>query len=69
MASLLAINFMSMLGFGIIIPLLPFYARSLRAEPWQVSLIFSAYANDRPSGAPPAIDTLDAALVTIAETN
>ena len=43
-ASLLAINFMSMLGFGIIIPLLPFYARSLRAEPWQVSLIFSAYA-------------------------
>jgi D-alanyl-D-alanine carboxypeptidase/D-alanyl-D-alanine-endopeptidase (penicillin-binding protein 4) len=33
------------------------------------TLIFSAYANDRPSGAPPAIDTLDATLVTIAETN
>ena len=33
------------------------------------TLIFSAYANNRPSGAPPAIDALDATLVTIAETN
>lgn len=33
------------------------------------TLIFSAHANDRPSGAPPAIDALDATLVTIAEMN
>ena len=33
------------------------------------TLIFSAYANDRPSSAPPAITALDATLVTIAEMN
>ena len=33
------------------------------------TLIFSAYANDRPSGAPAATDALDATLVTIAEMN
>ncbi len=33
------------------------------------TLIFSAYANNRPSGATPAIDALDATLVTIAEMN
>jgi D-alanyl-D-alanine carboxypeptidase/D-alanyl-D-alanine-endopeptidase (penicillin-binding protein 4) len=32
-------------------------------------LIFSAYANERPSRAPSAIAALDAAIVTIAETN
>jgi len=31
-------------GFGIIVPLLPFYAKSFQAPPWQVALIFSAYA-------------------------
>ena len=33
-----------MLGFGIIVPLLPFYAKSMHAAPWQIALIFSAYA-------------------------
>ena len=33
------------------------------------TLIFSAYANDRPSTAHPATDTLDATLVTISEMN
>jgi D-alanyl-D-alanine carboxypeptidase/D-alanyl-D-alanine-endopeptidase (penicillin-binding protein 4) len=33
------------------------------------TLIFSAYANDRPSEAGPAIAAMDAALVTIAEMN
>ena len=42
--SLIAVIFINMLGFGIIVPLLPFYAQSMSAEPWQISLIFSAYA-------------------------
>jgi DHA1 family tetracycline resistance protein-like MFS transporter len=43
-ASLIAVIFINMLGFGIIVPLLPFYAKSMNAAPWQISLIFSAYA-------------------------
>jgi MFS transporter, DHA1 family, tetracycline resistance protein len=42
--SLIAVIFINMLGFGIIVPLLPFYAKSMHAAPWQISLIFSAYA-------------------------
>ena len=42
--SLIAVIFINMLGFGIIVPLLPFYAKSFDAAPWQISLIFSAYA-------------------------
>ena len=33
----------SMLGVGIIVPLLPFYARSFHAPGWQIALLFSAY--------------------------
>lgn len=42
--TLLFVVFMNLLGFGMVIPLLPFYARSFHAEPWQVALVFSAYA-------------------------
>ena len=42
--TLLFVVFMNLLGFGMVIPLLPFYARSFHAEPWQISLVFSAYA-------------------------
>ncbi len=42
--SLIAVIFINMLGFGIIVPLLPFYARSMHAAPWQIGAIFSAYA-------------------------
>ena len=41
---LLVVVFMNLLGFGIVIPLLPFYGRSFHAPPWQIGLIFSAYA-------------------------
>ena len=41
-ASLVGVMFINMLGFGIIIPLLPFYAASFNAAPWQIALIFSA---------------------------
>ena len=40
-ASLIAVIFINMLGFGIIVPLLPFYAKSFNAPAWQIALIFS----------------------------
>ena len=42
--SLIAVIFINMLGFGIIVPLLPFYGKSFNAEPWQIALVFSAYS-------------------------
>lgn len=43
-ASLIGVVFINMLGFGIIVPLLPFYAKSFDAPAWQMALIFSAYS-------------------------
>ncbi|MDB5446156.1 MAG: transporter [Phenylobacterium sp.] len=43
-ASLIAVVFINMMGFGIIVPLLPFYAKSFHAPAWQIALIFSAYS-------------------------
>ena len=42
--SLIAVIFINMLGFGIIVPLLPFFAKSFNAPAWQIALVFSAYA-------------------------
>jgi MFS family permease len=42
--TLMAIMFVNMVGFGIVVPLLPFYAHSFDAPAWQMSLVFSAYA-------------------------
>jgi MFS family permease len=42
--TLLAVMFINMLGFGIIVPLLPFYGESFHAAPWAIALIFSAYS-------------------------
>jgi MFS transporter, DHA1 family, tetracycline resistance protein len=42
--SLIGIIFLNMLGFGIIVPLLPFYAKSFDAPTWQIALIFSAFS-------------------------
>lgn len=42
--TLLFVVFMNLLGFGMVIPLLPFFAASFHAAPWQVALIFSAYS-------------------------
>ncbi|HVZ91529.1 MAG TPA: MFS transporter [Rhizomicrobium sp.] len=42
--TLLAVIFVNLVGFGIVVPLLPFYARSFQAPAWQVALVFSAYA-------------------------
>lgn len=42
--TVLAVMFINLLGFGIIVPLLPFYAKSFQATPLEIGLIFSAYA-------------------------
>lgn len=36
--------FVNLVGFGVIVPLLPFFAESLNAEAWQITLMFSAYS-------------------------
>ena len=42
--TLLSVTFINILGFGIVVPLLPFYGQSFHAQPWQIGLIFSAYS-------------------------
>src|ERR1700685_915057 len=42
--TLLAVMFINLLGFGIVVPLLPFYAKSFQAPAWQIALVFSAYS-------------------------
>jgi MFS family permease len=44
LAALLTVMMLNMIGFGVIVPLLPFYARSFHAPGWQIGLMFSAYA-------------------------
>jgi DHA1 family tetracycline resistance protein-like MFS transporter len=41
---LLSVVFINIAGFGVIIPLLPFYAASFGAPTWQVFVLFSAYS-------------------------
>lgn len=44
LAVLFAVVFINLVGFGLVVPLLPFFGQSLKAEPWQVALMFSAYS-------------------------
>lgn len=41
---LLTVVFVNIAGFGVIIPLLPFYAKSFGAPDWQVFVLFAAYS-------------------------
>lgn len=41
---LLAVVFVNIAGFGVVIPLLPFYGRAFHASPFGISLMFSAFA-------------------------
>jgi MFS family permease len=41
---LFAVVFVNLVGFGLVVPLLPFFAGTLKAEAWQVTLMFSAYS-------------------------
>lgn len=36
--------FIDLLGFGMVIPLLPFYAQDFQATPWQIGLLVSSYS-------------------------
>lgn len=36
--------FIDLLGFGMVIPLLPFYAQDFHATPWQIGLLVSSYS-------------------------
>ena len=40
---LLTVIFLMIAGFGLVIPLLPFFARAFDAPAWQVTLLFSAF--------------------------
>jgi DHA1 family tetracycline resistance protein-like MFS transporter len=44
LAVLFAVVFINLVGFGLVVPLLPFFGQSLKAEAWQVALMFSAYS-------------------------
>jgi DHA1 family tetracycline resistance protein-like MFS transporter len=44
LAVLLLVVFVNLVGFGVVIPLLPFYAKAMNAAPWQVTTMFAAYS-------------------------
>ena len=43
LSTLVGVLFINLLGFGLIVPLLPFYGQAFHAPAWQVTLLFSAY--------------------------
>lgn len=44
LAAMFAVVFVNLVGFGIVVPLMPFFAQSLDAQAWQVTLMFTAYS-------------------------
>ncbi|QYC10292.1 MFS transporter [Brevundimonas nasdae] len=44
LAVMFSVVFINLVGFGLVVPLLPFFAQSLKAEAWQITLMFSAYS-------------------------
>lgn len=44
LAVLFGTVFINLVGFGLVVPLLPFFAQSLDADAWQITLMFSAYS-------------------------
>lgn len=41
---LLSVIFLNIAGFGLVIPLLPFFGKSLNAPAWQIAILFSAFS-------------------------
>lgn len=39
-----AVVFINLVGFGLLVPLIPFFAQKLQADAWQVTLMFAAYS-------------------------
>jgi MFS family permease len=44
LAVLLTVIFLNIAGFGLVIPLLPFFAQAFHAPAWQITLLFSAFS-------------------------
>lgn len=44
LAAMFAVVFVNLVGFGLVVPLISFFAQSLQAQPWQVALMFTAYS-------------------------
>jgi DHA1 family tetracycline resistance protein-like MFS transporter len=57
--SLIAVIFINMLGFGIIIPLLPFYAQTFGASPLTIGLLFASFSVSQLVAAPVLGDLSD----------
>src|SRR5688572_20816129 len=41
---LLGVIFLNIAGFGLVIPLLPFFGQAFNAPAWQITLLFSAFS-------------------------
>ena len=41
---LLSVIFLNIAGFGLVIPLLPFFGKALNAPAWQIAILFSAFS-------------------------
>jgi len=54
LASIFLIVFIDLLGFSIILPLLPYYAETFGASPFMIGLLTASYAAAQFLGAPPA---------------
>lgn len=44
LATILLVVFVDLIGFGMIIPILPLYAKSFQAEEWQIGLLLGSYS-------------------------
>src|SRR5262249_43842100 len=44
LASILSIVFIDLIGFGMIIPILPLYAQRFQASEWQIGLVLASYS-------------------------
>ena len=44
LAVLFSVVFINLVGFGLVVPLLPFFADTFGAKAWQITLMFSAYS-------------------------
>jgi MFS transporter, DHA1 family, tetracycline resistance protein len=44
LATILLVVFVDLIGFGMIIPILPLYAKSFQAAEWQIGLLLGCYS-------------------------
>src|SRR5260221_13194463 len=44
LATILLVVFVDLIGFGMIIPILPLYAESFQAEEWEIGLLLGCYS-------------------------